>query len=243
MIKKIICLILIIFSLQSSINANSGGCWEFDKDEGENLEDTNFRGITGYPCTLAIWIKPSEINTFTYPVFGLHRLISQNNFYRRVGIIQITGSNYISAEVQGYYDFTWTSTNTFQLNTWNFVCVVFNSTTARSLWLNSTETANASTSGANDWVNNDGMGDLKIAPYWSGRLAFPTVWNVALTDDEVLQMANGLVPSAVRPEAIEFILPYNEVKDKSGNGKDPVQTNGSNAVIDGPPVYYPKGGN
>lgn len=122
---------------------------------------------------------------------------------------------------------------------WHYVAGVFANTTSRIAYLDGVAAADQTTS-----RNPNGGDHLSIgrstftdAPtnYFDGVIAHATIWNVALTPQEVLSIARGAHPCSVRPGSIVFYEPL------TGHARDFVgqragTTNGAAALVEGPPI-------
>lgn len=89
--------------------------------------------------------------------------------------------------------------------TWFHAAAVFAGATSRAAYLNGASKGTNATSIATPVLNKTGLGylpRLTAASYLSGRMAEAGIWNVALSDAEVLTLARGVSPLMVRPEAL-----------------------------------------
>ncbi len=94
--------------------------------------------------------------------------------------------------------------------TWYHACAVFSSTTSRSIYLNGTGKVTDTTAS-----NPSGFDRTNIGIRWSttrglffdGLLFAPSIWNVALTDAEVVSLAAGFSPKQVRPASLVRCAP------------------------------------
>ena len=98
----------------------------------------------------------------------------------------------------------------YTANVWHHACAVFASTTSRAAYLNGgskgTETSSSSPSGVNRTAIGIDAFDLASAAT-DGRIAEAAMWNVALTDADVLSLAAGASPLLVRPEGLVAYWP------------------------------------
>lgn len=88
---------------------------------------------------------------------------------------------------------------------WQHLAGVYASSTSRSGYLNGGNKLTV-TNSIPSWVPT-GYSILSVranntSPYniWQGSVAFPAFWNVALSDNDILTLANGFSPRKIRPQ-------------------------------------------
>jgi hypothetical protein len=103
-----------------------------------------------------------------------------------------------------------TTTTVFGLNAWHHGAAVFAATNDRRAYLDGggkgTNAVNRAIAGL-DRTSIGRAGDSTPSLYFSGRIAEAAIYNVALTDDEVAQLAKGASPLLVRPDALVAYWP------------------------------------
>lgn len=105
------------------------------------------------------------------------------------------------------------------LNQWAFLAWVERSTTDRSFWMNTTEGVNSDTLGLGSGIDSISFGvhgDSSPSNPFSGNLAEWGVWDRALDDAEILQLAAGYTPDHI-PRGLVGYWPLN---DGAGNERD-----------------------
>jgi hypothetical protein len=132
------------------------------------------------------------------------------------------------------------TTSGYSINTWHHACGVFSSNTSRSAFIDGGSKATNTTSpdGADNsnfasigaQITRSAPSSLSYTRYFLGRIAYPCIWNVALTDAEVLSLAKGVHPSLVRPEAITALWDLT-----GGFSPEPDRFKGWNATLTGSP--------
>jgi hypothetical protein len=138
------------------------------------------------------------------------------------------------------------STTGYSINTWHHACGVFASDSSRSAFIDGGSKATNTT--AISGVNNSDSAIIAtqrtngfFTRYFLGRIAYPCIWNVALSDAEVLSLARGTHPSLVRPEAITALWDltggFSPEPDRFG-GWDATLVN-SPSVVDNPRIILP----
>ncbi len=135
------------------------------------------------------------------------------------------------------------ATSAAVVDTWQAVNGSYDATTEIQLWIDGVEDANSPTaiSETNMGLNND----LVIAALpaggrvMDGFLSHITWWDVVLSDNEKVALANGVNPIAIRPNNIISLWPLwgnqSPEPDWSGNGNTGTNT-GSVKGNDGPPM-------
>lgn len=94
------------------------------------------------------------------------------------------------------------STTSYSVNTWHHAAGVFIAANNRAAFLDGgSKGTNASvrTPAGIDTVGIGRRADGTPSDYMSGRIALPAIWNCALSDAEVLWLAQGNWPHRVRP--------------------------------------------
>jgi hypothetical protein len=97
------------------------------------------------------------------------------------------------------------STIGYSASTWHHAASVFASSTSNTVYLDGGNNTTDATDKTPPSVNRTTIGALRQATnvnFFAGRLAFPCVWNAALTAAEIASLARGAHPSTVRPESI-----------------------------------------
>jgi hypothetical protein len=108
-----------------------------------------------------------------------------------------------------------TTTTTCSLNTWNHAAGVFTTTNSRTAYLNgggkSTDTTTGGLQNIFNRINFGARVRTSTTPdagtYYNGKLAEIGIWDVALTDAEILTLASGVKPTSVRPQSLISYIP------------------------------------
>src|SRR3990167_2202236 len=89
------------------------------------------------------------------------------------------------------------TTTGYTANTWHHACAVFSSASSRAVFIDGGSKGENGTSGTPTGFNETTIGNRSDGGNpLSGAVAEAAIWNIALTDDEVLMLANGLSPIA-----------------------------------------------
>lgn len=98
------------------------------------------------------------------------------------------------------------STTSITTGAWHHCAGVFASTTSRSVHLDGVN-ENSGTTSVGDLasVNSTAVGILRrstLSLPMDGKVAWPAIWNAALTDEEIASLARGAHPITVRPHSL-----------------------------------------
>ena len=161
--------------------------------------------VTVLPLTMAGWMNAAAIGSIGTAFCLSSTAQASANSWR----ISISGSGgFVVTETAVNSAVSAITSSTVSAGTWNHICGIFATSTSRSIFMNG---ANKTTNTA--WrttTNIDGTflgtsftdaGNAIVNPF-NGSLANFGLWNVALTDGEVAELATGLPCSAVRPDAL-----------------------------------------
>lgn len=168
--------------------------------------------VSAMPLTMAAWAYSSVSAATKQNILGLYTSsatadINMFSLALDASNVAFTAANGAS----GSQAFTSAGPST---NTWFHVAGVATSATSRAVYFNGgskgTDTNSKTpfgmdrfTLGKRDNVSND----RPFAGGGTGYLADVALWNVALTDAEVLSLARGYSPLLVRPSALVFYSP------------------------------------
>lgn len=108
-----------------------------------------------------------------------------------------------------------TTTTTCTLNTWNHAAGVFTTANSRTAYLNGGgKNTDTTTGGIQTLFNRINFGARvrqsttpDASTYYNGKLAEIGIWDVALTDAEILTLASGVKPTSVRPQSLVSYIP------------------------------------
>ena len=127
-------------------------------------------------------------------------------------------------------------TATVASGTWYSGALVESAINLRNLWIDTTKSANNTSSVTPGGVNFVGIGARNAANFFNGLVAECALWNDALTDDEVTSLARGFKPFRVRPQNLQFYAPIvRELQDL--RGALTITNNNAATVADHPRVY------
>lgn len=201
--------------------------YAFASASSQNLTVSNAL-VSGYPVTLACWSFDTDA--------------TQNR--RNIGIIDSGASNrtaiinHNAGNVQANslpFGGGPSNKGTYSSNTYFHATCAYPSSASRTAYLDGA----AGTTGT-DVTTATGVDRFAIGGYITafldGRCAEVAVWNVALTDDEIVSLAKGFKPTRVRPQSLVFYAPL--VRDLQDlRGALTITNNNTATVADHPRVY------
>jgi hypothetical protein len=215
----------------------------FASASSQKLQHDN-AAATDVPLTIACWMRTASAAT-TQVAMAIGRRATQAQRYQLYftsgGRIGGYCQNSAGTQVATFND---SSGVNYSANTWYHGAVVFNTTTDRTVYRdggNSTNNTTSVTVGTVDTTNIGTRFDgASFGVYLNGQIAEPAVWNVALSAGEIAQLAKGVSPLMVRPEALVAYWPLygnNSPEDDWINDFDLTVTGATKAAH--PRVIYP----
>lgn len=154
------------------------------------------------PFTMACWFKNSSLPSPLGLLMSIGYSVATNNRY----MLYVSSSNSVGCETAAGSGTSTASVSpeTASLNVWNHACGVWAGTNSRKVYLNGDNSSTVSTINLTPSTNTTNIGALRTTSgltwHFNGLIAIPAIWNVALTDDEVLALSRGALPSQVRPQ-------------------------------------------
>jgi len=213
------------------------------------LKYAGVTGVTVHPVTLSAWVYAVNV-TGTNRIFGLTygsgAATGQDGWL--IGYAATTG--YPHAVIgDGTNSNQSNHTTGVTTSAWNHVLGLFTSTTSRTVYLNGVAAAAQTTSRTPSTPDRIAVGvqirqDDSIASWGPAiYVADAAIWNVALTDAEILQLSLGYSPLFVRPASLVAYYPLIR-GDASGDCPDYVGDlklveQGTVSVQTHPRVFYP----
>ncbi len=169
--------------------------------------------VSALPLTLAVWFRQTtQVSA---------RLLEISNGTTALGVaINTTGTGSVSARSVASSVANQSTSSTLVTNrAWTHVAGVFTSS-SRTVYQNGIAgTANNSSSNPSLMTNVTLGARYDGALPTNGQIAYPAVWNVALTAAELLQLASGASPLTVRPQNLVLFYPLNTpgINEVGGN--------------------------
>ncbi len=200
--------------------------------------------ITAYPYTYAAWINGDDFATDGNNVTW----VGEAGIDDSSSSFGISTAGKIVLDVYGPgagYNSILGAT-TLSTGTWYHICGVWRSTTDREVYLNGTSDG----SGSATWPAPNGSYDrtsvgcydrLSSVSGFDGKIELVSIWNVALSVDEIAALAKRQHPLFVRPNALQRVWDLNGVS--AGNETDLVGGHvltevGTVGAADSPAVFF-----
>jgi hypothetical protein len=163
----------------------------------------------GYPLTINVWFYPpsASVTGFRNMVgVGNGSDVSQhclriNNTTLRVSAITIDSASPIT---------TIAATTNYTASAWNMATYVCTSATSRTVYVNAggsgTTTVSRSVIAPTNWIVG-GRYELAELPQYEGYLAEFSVWDAALTANEITSLYRGTKADGIRPQNLKVYVP------------------------------------
>lgn len=200
------------------------------------------------PSTLATWVRPGTLSTFTQ-----HTILCFNNdngngkielrFITRdagnawtMGYIQNSGGVEVTVS---------TSNNSWVEGTWYHLVFRTVGIADRYVYWNGGNEANDTTFNTDNWstVDSTGIGAQLLsgsgARYFNGDIAEAAAWNVALDTSEIAALAAGYSPQLIRPSGLQFYAPLIRDEDRDIVAGTSFSANGTPTVETHTRIIYP----
>lgn len=183
--------------------------------------------------TLAVWFRPASIG-------ATECLVSYG------ALAGSAAANYagIQMNASGQVQATWesvssTTTQAATANTWTHAAAVFTSNASRTAYINGTAaTPNTTSRGTATMVTLRCGATCFTVPTlpFTGQLAWPAAWNVALSAGDIAMLASGVPPWQVRPESLVACYDFTGAELESSRGRSAhfMLTNTGSVPINGP---------
>lgn len=193
--------------------------------------------VTAYPFTMACWVYADSVSA------GRTALALGPQSSAAVGQRLGLNSTSVFAQSEGTQGtFSGLSATAPTANTWHHIAGVWASSASRVAYLNGTGgTPETSTVTFSTSINRTVIGARLRSNVYSiameGKLAECAIWNVALSDDEILSLSKNIRPLKVRPESLVMYVPLVRDLVCLRGSASVFTTSGAPAVFDHPRVY------
>lgn len=196
--------------------------------------------VLGEPITIACWFNRKTNAT-------QHRLVTVDRGLGSVGtslhtLVTGAGSLAINANSNDGISFAATTTSTtYALNTWNHGCAVFAAANSRSVYLNgggkTTNTTLRNVTGlANITIGAGISAGGALGQFSDALIAEVGIWNIALTDIEIVSLARGMTCNKIKPQNLVFYAPL--IRDLIDTKGGLILTANNGPTVTGHPRVY-----
>jgi len=173
---------------------------QFDGTTARKLE-INSAVLTGTPLTLAAWFRSNSI-TAAQSILTISNGGTTANYFR-ISAHGSVGGDPLRAQTAGGSYHSADSTSGYSANVWHHGCGVFTSSASVKVYLDggnsATDNPGVTPTGLDTTtIGSEDNGGVYNQPF-DGEIANAVIYNVALTDAEVLSLSLGCSPLLVRP--------------------------------------------
>lgn len=201
---------------------------------------------TAVPLSFSAWINSTDTGAANRGILSLVDGGTYNGFYVFVvrenhpsnpGVVFATtrqGTSLPNAQTSG----------SITDGAWHHVAAVFASSSSRAIYLDYSDKGTESTSVTPTGVDETNIGRITSAgsEYWNGKIAYAAIWNVALTDANVLDLQTRH-PRMVRPDKLVACWDLGGFQGENDldhiGGYDMTAYN-SPTWSESPPIIYPR---
>jgi|GEM_PF-1616296 len=172
------------------------------------------------PFSMTCWAYPLDITNFS----ALMAIASSGN-YRDTHYLGLAGHVagdpvYAVTGDAGAWGTAETSSG-YSSGSWQHFCGVWSATNARAVYLDGankgTDATSKTPAGIDQTALANRWGNGLANAFLDGRMAWPAIWNVALTDAEVAQLAAGFCPLLIRPQNLVAFWPLGGLHGANDN--------------------------
>jgi len=199
--------------------------------------EVNAPTATAYPISISGWFKTNDL-TVNQVVAGNGTTVTGIGVY--LFFRGATAGDPVSAtDYDGSTSAQANSGGSVTSGTWTHGGAVFSGASSRAVFLNGTKTTNTTTTSTNLAATDRTYIGAFISgtSQFSGDLAEVAIWNVALTDDEMISLAAGCSPLLIRPASLQFYAPLWPTIFDYRKGVTVTNVNTTTAAADHPRIY------
>lgn len=157
--------------------------------------------LTGATFTLSAWMKPTNVTSAGIVACSD---IKNSTLYKVYGMLNAAGTvggDPLCAQCYDGSTYKYAATTTgYVASTWQHVCGVFTSSSSRAAFLDGGSKGTNSEScvgNANEFVVGCQRSQDPLS-YFNGKVAQVAIWDIALSDAEVAQLAEGVSPQNIQ---------------------------------------------
>jgi hypothetical protein len=159
--------------------------------------------VTAEPFTMACWF-----NTLNNSAGGSLMSIGNSSTTNRFQLNANGNAGNVGISAVGSTTQTASTSTNYTTNVWHHAAAVCGSSSNRSAYLNGggkqSNNLSVTPAGINNIIIGSRWNGGSRGFYFGGRIAEVAIWNIALTDDEILSLSKGFAPSLIRPMNLRF---------------------------------------
>jgi hypothetical protein len=174
----------------------------FNDAANDYLQNTN-AVVSGVPLTMACWFNTDDL-AIDQTIMGLFPSVGGSNYFR---LWLDAAANHVNADATDFANGNTqaTTTTSYAANSWYHAAGVYAASNDKRAFLNGGGKGTDATDVTPVGIDRTEIGRLGShggIQYTSGLIGEVAIWNVALTDDEIAILAEGVCPVFVRPGSL-----------------------------------------
>lgn len=174
--------------------------------------------VSAAPLTMACWFNADNI-TANHTLICVGDVGSDIRYFRLYAAGADAG-DFVKFDSRDGTLATAATSAAYSASTWHHACGVTSAANSRVVYLDGANSGTNTTSVTPTLLDNTVIGRLeRLTPtqFMAGSIAMPAIWNVALSAEEIAQLADGYSPSRVRPQSLISYPPLvREIIDLKG---------------------------
>ena len=204
--------------------------------------------LSSVPITMGCWFY-STSNSAKQRLISIGDKDSTSDFFHVSAMGNVTGDPLRASAKRGGATGTATTSSGYSINTWHHAAAVFISNSSRKVYLDAGSVGSNTTSATPASLDTTRLG-LRASSGtdgpMAGRIAEAGIWNIALTANDIAQLAEGFSPLLVRPDALVAYWPLGGIARFSASSAAADYAGGSSMLptntpteASHPEAYYP----
>lgn len=186
--------------------------------------------------TMAAWVYLLDVAAVTRSIFSLASSTSNNPYWKIFRFSDDTP--YLSMRTDAGAEGSIGAMAALKTGAWRHVCGTCNDLGVLHMWMSGANMDTGGTAGAGWTLNRSAIGALlqaSASEFWNGRIFWPAMWDVVLTDEEIGQLAAHARPDTIQVGSLISFPDFNDLSDTYAGS--PWLNNGTTVVA--PPPFIP----
>ena len=176
-----------------------------DFDGTDDKLDVAAVPVSASPITLAAWFE-SDSATAVQVLVAIGDTATNDEELALVASGDLAGDPIVLSDRSGAGTTTVASTTGYTVGRWHHACGIKRNANDRSAYIDGgsrgNDVSNQPDASGLDTIRIGVRARLTQSLWFNGRIAEVAIWNVALNDEEISQLAGGALPKDVRPESL-----------------------------------------